>query len=129
MYRPEQQQKTTSSLTAVLAPPHAGTSGTPDSLMQSAPVSRDGVDRAQRAPELYAWDIDGDDAHGQAGVTDDRERAIGHVKDVLAEACLGTSGKVRRVALSGSGSGCYVELGTETIARLDAVTNAVVWTA
>ncbi|MGI5326906.1 hypothetical protein [Actinomadura nitritigenes] len=125
MYRPEQQQKTMPSLTAVLAPPCAGTLARP---VRTAPASRNGVDRAQRAPELYAWDIDGDDAHGQAGVTDDRDRAIGHVKDALAEACPGTSGKVRRVALSGSGRGCYVELGTEATAHLDAVTNAVVWT-
>ncbi|MFF0524092.1 hypothetical protein ACFYTC_35810 [Actinomadura nitritigenes] len=92
MHRPEQQQKTTSSLTAVLAPPHAGTSGTPDSPMQSAPVSRNGVDRAPRAPELYAWDID--DEHGQEeGVTDDCGRAIGHVRAALADAWPGTSGK------------------------------------
>lgn len=41
----------------------------------------------------------------------------------------GTSGKIRLVALSGAGRDCYVELGTEAIAHLDAVTNAVVWTA
>jgi hypothetical protein len=127
MHRPEQQQKTTSSLTAVLAPPRVGTSGTPDSLMQSAPVSRNGVDRAQRAPELYAWDID--DEHGQAGVTDDCGRAIGHVRAALADVWPGTSGKVRRVALSRAGRGCYVELGTEATAHLDAGTNGVVWTA
>ncbi|MBO2465380.1 hypothetical protein [Actinomadura violacea] len=90
--------------------------------------SRSGVDRARWAPELYAWDIDGDDEHGQAGVTDDRGRAIDHVKDALADASPGTSGEVRRVALSGSGRGCYVDLGTEATAHVDAGTNAVVWT-
>lgn len=115
MPRRELQHKTTSSMTAVLARP--------------APPSRNGVDRAQWAPELYAWDIDGDDEHGQAGVTDDRRRAIGHVKDALADACPGASGKVRRVALSGSGSGKYIELGTEVNAHVDEATGAVVWTS
>lgn len=124
MHRPEQQQRTTSSMTGVLAPPCAGTS---DRLMRPVSPSRSGVDRARWAPELYAWDINGDE-HGQAGVTDDRGRAIDRVKDALAAASPGTSGKVRRVALSGSGRGCYVDLGTEATAHVDAATNAVVWT-
>lgn len=100
-----------------------------DRITKPASPARTHTDRASWSPDLYAWDINSDDPQGQAGVTDDRSTAIGHVRDALADATPGASGKIRRVALSGSGSGKYIELGTEVSAHVDEATGAVVWTS
>jgi hypothetical protein len=100
----------------------------PDRITKLTAPPRTHVTRATWAPELYAWDVLGDEAHSDAGVTDDRVRAVRHVRDALADAAPGATGKVRRVTLSDAGSGDYVELGTEATAHVDAATGALVWT-
>ncbi|TYK50570.1 hypothetical protein [Actinomadura decatromicini] len=79
-------------------------------------------------PVLFAWDVPlASTAGGVCGVTDNRSRAFADVQRALTAAPLGAAGKVRKVAVSMSGSHEYVELGTIATARVDASSGAVVW--
>ncbi|MFD0685529.1 hypothetical protein [Actinomadura fibrosa] len=80
-----------------------------------------------QVPVLYAWDVDGPRG-GECGVTDDRDRAISRVTRGLRDAGSGTSGRVRKVVASASGSVEYLELDRVGEARRDEGTGAVVWT-
>lgn len=51
-------------------------------------------------PPLFSWDVIAPDESGVCGVTDDRERAFGHVGRELAALPSGACGLVREVELS-----------------------------
>ena len=76
--------------------------------------------------ELYAWDVPSVSG-GQAGVTDDRVKAISDVHDALRRAEGKAHGVVRRVGLSRVGFAKYVELGHVGEAWRDETTGAVTW--
>lgn len=77
---------------------------------------------------LYAWDVQIGD-RGEAGVTDDRSRAISNVHEALRTAETKARGKVRKVGISSAESGKYVELGDVAEAWRDEASGAVVWRA
>ncbi|TDD63645.1 hypothetical protein E1293_42790 [Actinomadura darangshiensis] len=76
---------------------------------------------------LYSWDVDLDDGSLVSGVSDDWRVVARQLDAVLRAAPSGARAVVRKVVLSLSGRGVYVDLGE--IARASLGEGGVVWTS